>query len=57
MLIIRLTKLEKKPAAEQQLIMEGYEKFQNFISTKGYTAKTSITTEQGWQKIADKLHA
>ncbi len=34
-------------AVKQQLIMEGYEKFQSLISTKGNNARASRTREQG----------
>ena len=44
-------------AADQELLIEGYQEFQSLIKTQGNTAKAAKARREGWQKVADKLHS
>ncbi|XP_051779973.1 uncharacterized protein LOC114669444 [Erpetoichthys calabaricus] len=41
---------------EQDLLLAGYEEFQDLIRTKGNTAKATQIRKDGWQKVADRLN-
>ncbi|XP_048847641.1 uncharacterized protein LOC125718119 isoform X3 [Brienomyrus brachyistius] len=60
--LIACNKMTKERAhfftqAEQDLLLEGYEEFQELICKRGNTAKAAQTRKDGWQKVADKLNA
>ncbi|KAL4000529.1 hypothetical protein ACER0C_008300 [Sarotherodon galilaeus] len=44
-------------AAEQELLIEGFQEFQSLIKTQGNTAKAAKARREGWQKVADKLNS
>ncbi|KAL3971413.1 D-glutamate cyclase [Sarotherodon galilaeus] len=44
-------------AAEQELLIEGFQEFQSLLKTQGNTAKAAKARREGWQKVADKLNS
>ncbi|RXN19185.1 hypothetical protein ROHU_025898 [Labeo rohita] len=44
-------------AAEQKLLIEGFQEFQSLIKMQGNTAKAAKARREGCQKVADKLNS